>query len=358
MKRFLLLATMFAAVLSVNAQRRMQVWERNTYMQFFTTDVDSVTFLQFHDGILQKCEEIHDTIIKTMTVHDTITQTIRDTVTKTIKDTVYVKDTIYINKCGSQGQGVFSVSVDKQVSFSRGNLQYQASTKIWRFAENQYDYIGSDNSNISDTCTGWIDLFGWSGSTATAQWGISTSSDHDDYSGDFVDWGTNTIGTDASNTWRTLSKDEWYYIFYIRTNAQKLFGLGSINGVNGTIILPDNWTTPIGVTFTPSTEKGLNDQDGNYYDNPDGDNYTNNTYTLSDWQKMESTGAVFLPAAGFRLWNGVHHAQYKGHYWSSTIAEIRWQYSPYILYFYNSHLSPLDDFDRSLGASVRLVQDL
>ena len=45
--------------------------------------------------------------------------------------------------------GLFSVSATQQVRFSKGNLQYQASTGTWRFAEHQYDYIGTDNSNIS-----------------------------------------------------------------------------------------------------------------------------------------------------------------------------------------------------------------
>ena len=39
--------------------------------------------------------------------------------------------------------GLFSVSGSRQVYFSRGNLQYQASTNTWRFAEHQYDYIGN-----------------------------------------------------------------------------------------------------------------------------------------------------------------------------------------------------------------------
>lgn len=29
-----------------------------------------------------------------------------------------------------------------QVYFSQGNLQYQASTNTWRFAENQWDFVG------------------------------------------------------------------------------------------------------------------------------------------------------------------------------------------------------------------------
>ena len=43
------------------------------------------------------------------------------------------------------GIGVFSVAADKQVTFSPGNLQYTQSTNTWSFAENQYDYIGTDN---------------------------------------------------------------------------------------------------------------------------------------------------------------------------------------------------------------------
>jgi hypothetical protein len=56
---------------------------------------------------------------------------------------------------------LFSVSEGKQVLFSKGNLQYQATTKTWRFAEHQYDVIGKDNEKISETYSGWIDLFGW-----------------------------------------------------------------------------------------------------------------------------------------------------------------------------------------------------
>lgn len=57
--------------------------------------------------------------------------------------------------------GKFSVSPTQQVYFSKGNLQYQASTKTWRFAKHQWDFIGSSNKNISPDYEGWIDLFGW-----------------------------------------------------------------------------------------------------------------------------------------------------------------------------------------------------
>ena len=269
---------------------------------------------------------------------------VHDTIVKA--NTMYVKDTIYINKCGSKGQGIFTVSADKQVSFAKGNLQYQASTKTWRFAENQYDYIGSDNSNISDTHSGWIDLFGW----GTSNNPTNASTDDNDYQ-TFVDWGTNTIGSDAPNTWRTLSADEWYYIFYTRTNAPKLFGIGS---VNGTIILPNDWTTPTDVTFIPSTEKGLTDQGGYYYDSSNS-HWSDNTYTLSDWQKMEDAGAVFLPAAGYRSGQGVGNVQNGGHYWASAAYNSD---NAYYLYFYGPSLYPQNYSVRRVGFSVRLVQDI
>ena len=57
--------------------------------------------------------------------------------------------------------GIFTVGEGKQIVFSQGNLQYRASDDTWRFAENQYDYIGEDNWDISATNSGWIDLFCW-----------------------------------------------------------------------------------------------------------------------------------------------------------------------------------------------------
>lgn len=50
MKKLILLATMFATVLSVSAQRNMQVWEDGSYSEFPTTNVDSVTFLLSPNG--------------------------------------------------------------------------------------------------------------------------------------------------------------------------------------------------------------------------------------------------------------------------------------------------------------------
>ena len=51
------------------------------------------------------------------------------------------------NPATVQGQlsGKFSVSPTKKVSFSQGNLQYNAAQNVWRFATNQYDFVGDAN---------------------------------------------------------------------------------------------------------------------------------------------------------------------------------------------------------------------
>ena len=91
---------------------------------------------------------------------------------------------------------VFSVAQGSTVHFSRGNLQYQASTGMWRFAEHQYDHMGSANRNISSDNTGWIDLFGW----GTGNNPTKNSPNNSDYAS-FSDWGNNTISNGSGNKW-------------------------------------------------------------------------------------------------------------------------------------------------------------
>ena len=46
--------------------------------------------------------------------------------------------------------GVFSVGNGKQVRFSQGNLQYQASTDTWRFAEHWKPTASPAQNTIGD----------------------------------------------------------------------------------------------------------------------------------------------------------------------------------------------------------------
>ena len=240
------------------------------------------------------------------------------------------------------GIGTFSISATKQVTFSPGNLQYHPANNVWQFAANQTDYIGDVNANISSTYNGWLDLFGWS--TAATNFGVSTSTDYYDYSGSFVDWGTNKIGNDAPNTWRTLTYDEWNYLRNGRPNASSLIGVAQVNGVNGLICLPDNWTCPEGITF----KSGFHSSYGvDYY-------AAYQTFTAEQWSKLEAAGAIFLPAAGIRGGEEVYGVQNFGYYWSATEYD---SYNAGYLYFSPDGAGMGNDY-RGNGISVRLVKDL
>lgn len=239
---------------------------------------------------------------------------------------------IEIIQAGVQGAlpGAFTVSYsNEKVYFSKGNLQYQASTQTWRFAEHQYNIIGSANANISSTYNGWIDLFGW----GTGNNPTNTSTNSLKYV-NYSDWGNNNIsnGGNVSNLWRTLTAYEWSHIYSGRPNAQYLRGCGRVNGVNGYIFLPDNWSLPTGVSFT-----------ANDY----------NVYSLSDWSKMESAGAIFLPYAGMREYKTIEYVD-KGFYSSSSNSrETTCKY----FYFYGDYAVPDAAQEKCLGNSVRLVID-
>ena len=256
----------------------------------------------------------------------------------------------------TSGIGTFSVSATKQVTFSPGNLQYTQSTNTWSFASAQYEVLGTDNviggTVTSDPEYGYdksgtaladkVDLFGWS--TSTTNFGVSTSTDYDDYSDSFVDWGTNKIGNDAPNTWRTLTNDEWIYLQSGRPNASSLRGVAQVNGVNGLIFLPDNWTCPAGVTF----KSGFHSSYGvGYY-------AAYQTFTADQWATLEAAGAVFLPAAGCRGGTNVRGVQSHGYSWSAT------EYNSYGAYYLNfgSVRAGMSGDSRDRGQSVRLVKDL
>lgn len=258
---------------------------------------------------------------------------------------------------GSKGISVFSVGEGKTVTFSPGNLQYTQSTDTWSFAENQWDYIGTDNitggsvssdptngdSKYGDALADKIDWFGWS--TGATNFGVSTSTSCDnDYSGSFVDWGSNKIGNDAPNTWRTLTYDEWEYLLNNRPNASSLKGVAQVNGVNGLIFLPDSWTCPSGVTFNSGFHSEHSVEAYGQYQ----------TFSADQWSKLESAGAVFLPAAGYRSSSSVFNVQYNGPYWSATESS---SVSAYYLYFYSGK-ALMNNITRDLGLSVRLVKDL
>ena len=243
--------------------------------------------------------------------------------------------------------GVFSVSSSKKVQFSQGNLQYQASTKTWRFAEHQWDMIGDANKNISSSYSGWIDLFGWgtSGYNGKNPWMTSTTNTdygngENDIAGTSYDWGVyNTISNGKGKSWRTLTNDEWVYVFNTRnTNSGIRYAKANVNGVNGVILLPDNWSKN---TYSLSN---TNKTDANF---------NSNTISQTDWtNKFEANGAVFLPAAGCRYGTNVNYVGSNGNYWSASYYDSG---DARYVSFRDGNLNPDDWYYRKNGRSVRLV---
>lgn len=270
--------------------------------------------------------------------------------------------------------GVFSVSPTRKVQFASGNLQYQASTNTWRFATNQYDYIGSKNAKISATNTDWIDLFGYGTSGVNyAPYLTYIYAGVDDYEhistyyyprndiyGTDNDWGVNEIQNTTYTGWWTLSAttqmgstsynpdNGWQYITY---ECKKRITFAIVNGINGLLLLPDDWKQPVGLTTTPTSE-----------------HFCENDYSLTEWIILASNGAVFLPAAGYRVGTYIYDAGSKILYWSSRkdayedkkgSALVTYENGAYTHNITRGCTGYYNNFPRiSDGLAVRLVRDV
>lgn len=252
--------------------------------------------------------------------------------------------------------GEFSVGGGKKVRFSQGNLRYHqdktaAHNDYFAFAETQYSIIGkAGNDGIGSVpCT--IDLFGW----GTGDSPRRTSTSEADYA-EFNEWGANKIqnGGNEANAWRTLAIEEWNYLLCDRQNADKLFGIGSVDGMYGIILLPDNWKTPTDVSFTST---GTTSQDGEYGDDAN-DHKADNMYTSDQWEVMENNGAVFLPAAGYRMSDAGGVGEY-GNYWSSSRSgDTQAKELYFSIWTGGFWLNSTMNNARGHGFSVRLVREM
>ena len=249
-----------------------------------------------------------------------------------------------------------------QVFFAQGNLQYigSASTPYWKFADNQWECLGTTTGQNSTSQSVDRDLFGWGtsgwnpGNTYYRPWDTYNSSGSsygpagaNNLTGNCAnsDWGVyNPIsnGGNQPNQWRTLSKDEWGYVFDTRTTASGIrFAKANVNDVNGVILLPDDWN---------SNSYALSDT------NTKDASFTSNTITATEWSLLERLGAVFLPATGYRFGTSVRNVGVRGYYWSSSYVNSNYAYGVYFYHTDNdSDVNPQDCSNRTYGRGVRLV---
>ena len=268
--------------------------------------------------------------------------------------------------------GKFSVSSTDKVYFSKGNLQYTKSTGIWSFMDHQYSTVETTSQAIGDNYASQdvVSLFGWgtsgwnNGNTyyqpynttfSSSGYGPKNGSTYTyDLTGDYAnaDWGHyNAIsnGGNTAGTWRTLTKDEWTYLFNTRSASTvngtadaryaKAYLFGTTHGV---IIFPDVYTHPAGVT----APTGINATGSTSWDG--------NRYTATDWAKMEAAGCVFLPAAGRRDGTTIYNVNDYVRYWTSTYSTSG---LAYLVDISNTSMKPVNDFSKAFGYAVRLVHD-
>jgi len=254
--------------------------------------------------------------------------TTTSTLTQQSTQTSNTTSTPKVSVPNGAAKGLFSVGYSKQVYFAKGNLQYRAETNEWRFASNQWEALGSANANISSSYYNWIDLFGW----GTGNFATEFSQNDSDYAS-FYDWGLYGM----ADGWRTPSKEEWNYLFTGRPNASGKYGAARVNGMAGIVVLPDDWALPSGLSFYSTT------------------NYSQNTYSAAEWNRMEEAGAVFLPAAGRRTGKQMFNFGNDCDYWSSSPNGNAKAYNVDLTY--GKILLPQDNSPRRHGFAVRLVKD-
>ena len=252
--------------------------------------------------------------------------------------------------------GLFSVRDGKTVIFAPGNLQWSYTNGgttptthdingstgydkgTWRFAENQYDFIGADNVNALGNSSGeytatsytrWIDLFAWGGS------GYDNTRPYyynaNDINGNHYcnnsslgnyDWGTfnsiynpKTGENDPAGTWYTLTKDEWDYLInsrggsnnwwrysdiYFTKDGKTIYGL--LIYPDTTLVKPDGVSADLKPNNTSGYDVGLQE------------------ISSSDFNALLSYGCAFLPDAGRMDHSAggmnVHISGEPGYYWA------------------------------------------
>ena len=270
--------------------------------------------------------------------------------------------------------GLFTINeAGDQVYFSKGNLQYQAYTDTWRFAEHQWNYVGEGNSNISPTYDGWIDLFGWGTSGYhdsidpnnvyyhpwdildtvhliidrdfnPSGFGPSSNMASIDLTGSSAnyDWGVfNPIinGGNQKGLWRTMTTEEWDFVLEKRHTVSGIrYAKATLGPVNGLILFPDNWDEHL---FSPNSP------------NQGTAHHSENVIDFPQWDTLQNAGAVFLPTSGSRWLNHAWALNYVGAYWTASAEGA----SAYRIYIDTNVMGNDPAAGRPDGHAVRLVRD-
>lgn len=237
-------------------------------------------------------------------------------------------------------QRPFSVSDTRTVFFSQGNLWYDGGPQRFCFETNQAEapfyFLGHH-----------LSLFYWSKDWLRSVQFYWLDFDASEHMTLFADRGMTFVG---QYFWRTLSSQEWSYLFNLDKNDTKRkgkikYGVNVRGGGNCVVLLPDDWDENILSLETFAST---------------------NSYDLASWSKMEKAGAVCLPTAGRRKsllpismvgYQGpadddnttVEEWRSDGYYWTSDRTYLHFNSS-------NASFGGYPDYT-DWGLSIRLVTD-
>ena len=239
-------------------------------------------------------------------------------------------------------------------------MQYigSAATPYWKFADNQWDYLGTITGQNGSNQNVDRDLFGWGtsginhGSVCYQPWSVSQNNNDYYVYGSFsynlfdqtgqADWGYNAISNGGNNVneWRTLTVNEENYILFNRSTSSGIrFAKACVNYVQGVILLPDNWNIDM-YSLNKTNQRWAS--------------FDSNIISASQMSALEEAGVVFLPVGGRRDGILVEYVRSRGDYWlaDSDSGGV----GAYGIFFDDNYLGGIL-CNRYFGLSVRLVQD-
>lgn len=297
----------------------------------------------------------------------------RDAGTKDISTNKYIGLGSFAEKWSIATPGTFSVGASTYVTIARSNLSYLGATggeHPWQLMKYPWSTIETEGT-FTPAANIDFSLFGWATSGYKKEpWlhsasyndygpsGAATAGEWEGADASKWDWAKyNTIyeygGISELANYRTPTKDELAYI--VNTRGGYRYAKAIVHDEKGLILFSDGFD-PVACGVTINTP--------NLYKAGDGASYSANTLSDINWNKIEASGAIFLPTAGYRnSAGGVDVARYYGGYWSSTSAGSGWLY----MFRFEEQIAPGSGSDAMnpangnrghLGFSVRLVRDL
>ena len=146
--------------------------------------------------------------------------------------------------------------------------------------------------------------------------------------------------------WDVLTSDEWTYLLVTRDGeGMSKNALGTVNGVNGLIILPDGWVQPEGVPVYQEVATGIG--------------YKENVFNAAQWSVMENAGAVFLPCRGYGYDSGSGYKEEDtddhGSYWAKNASDAS---NAYRIQFNIDNIHDCNTMAKTNYYSVRLVKEV